>query len=146
MDNCKEMDFWDENEVQIEDLATPEHGFSLFLFSVGKKWQSLARPHTTLVPLICTVCLLSILLPGSALMSWAAQAPHPASAASQQHRNCYFIAISSTAIDPTTSRIRRSTSDPQPGTPTVHVCNAFYFHIENVYASPAPSGNHPPQP
>jgi hypothetical protein len=139
IDDFKEADSWDENEVRIEDLGAPDQGFSSFLFSLGKKLQGAVRVRTTLVTLVLTVCLPALLLPGSTLMRSVTHIPHSVSSTSQ--RGCIYILVESTGK----AWNGHGVLHPQTIPPTTAACGGSQiFEIESINASPVPSGSKTP--
>lgn len=99
MDDFKEQEAWDEEEVQIEDLGAPRKGLAGLLFSCGEKWYAATRLRSMPVTLIRIIFLLLLLLvPGSAFLRTFAPVSRPASLSSQQHITCIDITISPTAV------------------------------------------------
>jgi len=138
MDDLKESDPWDENMVSLEDLGAPPKGFSLFLYSLGKK---AARIRIPLVRLVIAACLFVLLLPGSALRNPMAQVPYPVSSSSVQPHLCAIIVVDATVSTSTNTIWTRS------GTPTLDVCSNFQIVPgESINASPVPSDGKTPQP
>jgi hypothetical protein len=114
------------------------------LYSLGKKVHGAARIRTSLVRLVIAACLFALLLPGSALRSPMAQAPHPVSSSSAQHHLCPAIVVDSTV---STSTNITWTLYTRSGTPTLDVCSTFpIVPGESINASPEPSGRKTPQP
>jgi hypothetical protein len=134
MDGFKELDCWGENEVHIEDLDAPEKSLGFFFFSLEKKVRAAARFRTHPVALVFIVCLLALILPGSAHLSPAVHAPF---SAAQQKQACFVLVVDSTS---TTSAGTTWTSNTvfhlQPGFGTVYACSM----------SPGRFGSKTPQP
>lgn len=99
MDDFREQEHWDEEEVRIEDLGAPRKGLAGLLFSCGEKWYAATRLRSMPVTLVRVIFLiLLLLLPGSAFLRAVAPVSHSASLSAQQHITCIDIAISPTAV------------------------------------------------
>lgn len=99
MDDFKEQDSWNEEEVQIEDLDAPRKGLTGLLFSCGEKWYAATRLRSMPAALLLTVCLiLFLILPGSAFLRTVAPISRSLAPSSQQHITCIDITISPTAV------------------------------------------------
>ena len=61
-----DQDSPDQDEVEIEDLGTPDNGLSRYIFTLGKKWQAAALLRGRLVAtLVALALLIAVLQPGS---------------------------------------------------------------------------------
>ena len=99
MDDFKEQDSWDEEEVRIENLGAPNKGLASFLFSCGEKLYAALRLRSMPAALLLIACLiLFLILPGSSFLRTVAPVFHSPAHGSQQHITCIDITISPTAV------------------------------------------------
>lgn len=71
---------WDQDEVKIEDLGTPDRGIGRYLFSLGEKWQTAGPLRAKLFTLLIALCLLLAVLQSGAsgVHTQTSGAPHTA--------------------------------------------------------------------
>jgi hypothetical protein len=70
MSDFHEQDSWEQDEVEIVDLGTPERGLSRYFFTLGEKWHAAASLHVKLVALVVALSLLiAVLQTGSSFVN-----------------------------------------------------------------------------
>ena len=70
MSDIHEQDTWDQDEVEIVDLGTPEGGLSRYFFTLGEKWHAAASLRVKLVALVVALSLLiAVLQTGSSFVN-----------------------------------------------------------------------------
>jgi len=140
VDDSQEPEYWDDNEIEIEDLGAPDKGLDLFIFSLGKKMRATPRFRAMPVALALTMSLLAILvMPGSSLMRPAVPAAQSGSATSRQLKECSVVVIPTIDIAHLSTPISSSTV-------TVYSCGSMQIFPEPPITPASPSQGNTPQP
>ena len=135
MDDFKELELFDEDEVQLEDLDVPANGPRAFFYRLGEKLHTAHYFQPRLIALTCTISLLLILfLPGSVLPNPTANTPHTTFATSQDNNACHAITVNSKDSN---WHIPPSIPTP-PDSVTLHLCDSGNTHIIMVLPTPVP--------
>jgi len=140
VDEFKELEFWDEHEIQLEDLSVPDKGSGLFFYVLGNKLTAIAATYfrVRLVALLGTIGLLFILfLPSSALLKAPVHAPYATYTTSQQTIGCQEITVNSKDSN---WHIPPTIPTP-PDSVTLHICSSGSFHFTEISPGASPGAS-----
>lgn len=136
MDDFKEPDYFDDDEVRLEDLDVPDKGSRAFVYMLGEKLHMATYFRPRLVaPFMCTIILILILfLPGSALPRSTVQPARTTVTTSHENASCHDVTVNSKDIN---WRIPPSIPTP-PDSVTLHLCTSGSVEIMKLSPNTGP--------